>query len=1256
MKNFPTCHSHIGSLDTGSSIESFVKRELELGTGYITTTDHGVLGSCKSLYDLAKEKGLKPILGLEAYLRDDNCEILGKHGIPKTVHKDGHTSYTDYFKYGHITLHAKDQEAYQNLSRVLSRSYGSRTERHGSEIKPLFTWADLEELGQYNITAGSGCLIGVVQRHLLNDRPDIAAEYYLKAKSCFKPGNFYVEVFPHRCDLKWEQGVFIEFVDGTKMKVHESKKFITDFSTTEIEASDLAKQFLNKKHKKIISIKNYRTWEPVDKEILDIKHISGFIQNECTEFAPDGDVQLPANKFVIEMAKKYGDKIIISDDSHIAYPEDKIVQDIRLTNSITGHSWKFATSYHRQSSAEAHEYFSKYVGVSDKEFESWIDNSLEWASNFDNFELKYKPSLPVSFYPTDTVKYLNQLITKHGRMDWSNELFKTRLKEEIDLLRNNGHIDLLPYFFLCEDLCSLMEEIGEITGPGRGSAAGLLLTYLLGITHINPLPYKLSKERFLTVDRILNGKLPDIDMDFTTRDPLIDPISGFLSRKFKGHFAQISTNTSFKIKNSILDVNRALNKETGIEGVEPTVAALAKAIPPTPQGVEDRDFVFGYTGSDYQEVKGILETDPTLKTYVKTRPAEWDIVQKLFGITKNRGRHASGFVVVDQPISSLLPLQLVGDVMVTQYTAEDVEACGGIKLDLLLVNSLNDIRDCIQIIQKNAGLSLDKVTEINGKTVPKVRVLPHDGKLYDIWELPNVLSVFNDICESKTETVFQFNTPSARRWLQKFDFERYSKEYGGMVKGLKSIEDLALFTSLDRPGPLDAYVGANPETGKKGHNMLAEFAIRAKGEPSTDAMPILNELLPETHGIICYQEQLQHIFQVLGGTNASDADNFRLHISKKQRANVIKDKEVYMKGAVARLGETDANKLWDMMETYANYGFNKSHAISYAVIGYATAFLKHFYPLEWWASVLSNAKKEKIVEKFWKDCFKFVKMPDINKSNDHFEIEGKNIRAPISLLTGIGQAAQDEIEKYRPYTDIKDFCQKIQNSKAANKASKGRTYSPVHSGIVNKLIISGIMDSLFPEGMTSLEKLVEYNKVMAEVSNKKAPVAVSEKYENLNAFQLFLAKKAILPIYSEELCEHLVRAPHSYLRKSTNGRFAFHFGNQDYWIVSSQEFMELNERTKEFFPGSTVRICVVGYACTSLKFKYHGTKQAFKTDIDLNGERFEFLKWPDKRGILKGVPDKGLTGSVTALLLSKSKPDRPFVIDEIFEIEKPIED
>jgi DNA polymerase III alpha subunit len=343
------------------------------------------------------------------------------------------------------------------------------------------------------------------------------------------------------------------------------------------------------------------------------------------------------------------------------------------------------------------------------------------------------------------------------------------------------------------------------------------------------------------------------------------------------------------------------------------------------------------------------------------------------------------------------------------------------------------------------------------------------------------------------------------------------------------------------------------------------------------------------------------------------------------------------------------------METYANYGFNKSHAVAYATIGYATAFLKAYYPLEWWASVLSNAKKEKIVDKLWGDCYKFVKMPDINMSNDRFEIEGDFIRAPISLLTGIGQAAHDAICSFRPYKDIKDFCEKIHNSKLKNAETKGRKYTPVHSGIVNKLIVSGVMDSLFEPGLSTIEKLMEYNKTVAAVAGKKV-AAVDEKYENLNPFKLHLTKKSILPIFSEELMEPMIQNKKSHIEISQTGKNYFKFANDYYRILDSQQFVDLDEKSKEIFPNEPIRVCMVGYACDSLKFNYHGNKQAYKMDLDVNGERFNFVKWPDKRGLLKGIPNTDINNSIVILLLSKFNQDRPFVINEVFELEKALEE
>lgn len=230
---------------------------------------------------------------------------------------------------------------------------------------------------------------------------------------------------------------------------------------------------------------------------------------------------------MVELAEKYGDPILISDDSHYAHSDEKIVQDMRLAQSG---SWRFYGSYHRQSSAEAWEYFSNQMGISQKQFDGWVDNSYAWGSRFKDFKLASQgPSLPVKFYEAkyaevgarNSLEYTFHLIKKHGRFDPTNKPYYDRLNQEIQLLYQNGTIDLLPYFMIDEEVCDLYVRNGQLTGPGRGSAAGLLLSYLLGITHVDPIRYDLSLDRFLTVDRIKSGRLPDVDQDLPSRDLLV---------------------------------------------------------------------------------------------------------------------------------------------------------------------------------------------------------------------------------------------------------------------------------------------------------------------------------------------------------------------------------------------------------------------------------------------------------------------------------------------------------------------------------------------------------------------------------------------------------------------------------------------------------------------------------------------------------------------------------------------------------------
>ncbi len=1268
IANFSSPHCHLQSLDTGATLEEFVRREVELGTGSLTCTDHGYLGACRDVYKLARDNKLTPILGIEAYHRDDNCEILTANGISKSAAGD----FKEYYKYGHITMHALDQKAYESLIKKVSIA-DLTAEQHGSEKKPIFTWNDVEEIGGHNVTMTSGCLIGMVSKHLLANRPEIAVAYYKKLRALAKPGNFYVELFSHRCDKNWVSGVFITLEDGQKLKYYMGKKVRTD-DIDEITVSDLAKIMAKgKKVGKLRAIKNGHVWSEIEaKEIVACELVQDFIQNECQPWCPDGDVQLGANKFLIQLAKSHGDKIIISDDAHYAFPEDRMIQDARL--GAMGDNFRFYGSYHRQTSDEAFAYFQQYMGFSEDEFRAMVDNNQEWASRFKNFELKNSVSLPVSFYPKDTLTHLKTLIDKHGRMDWSNPAMTERLKSEIQLLHGNGTMDLLPYFFLGEEVCSLYEENGLLTGPGRGSAAGLQMAYLLGITHVDPLEYGLSQDRFLTLDRIETGKMPDIDQDLPSRDILIP----WLEKRFGPCFAQISTNTLLRLKNSLLDVARATMGEVPYE-----IKNLSFNLPSPPQGIEDQDFIFGYEGEDGKEVRGLIEENEALKKYTQDYPDQWKIVQKFLGIVRGKSRHASAYIIADKPIDDFIPLMTVGGIRVTQYTAASCEASGALKMDYLNLTTLLYLSDAIKLVQERQPTVLEKAYSISGRRVPKIRVLPHNNVLLDIYKLPPDQNVFRTICEGDTETVFQLNTPSARKWLMEFN---YWKDQDQGKKSIDSIEAISAFTALDRPGPLDADV----TDGESTRNMLQEYAARSRGMEPYDSIPFMNKALPETDGVMVYQEQLQRIYQDLTGCTGPEANNFRDNISKKRMAKVLAVYPKFIESATPKVGEETAKKIWEQIVTFGQYGFNKSHSTCYSHTAYACAYLKYYFPLEWWCAVLRHVKdKNDISEKFWKHCKNFVDLPDIRYSQSAFSIKDQSIIAPLSMLKGVGKGAHEELSANMPYVDLNDFCQKIASTKKRKATLNPETgkmragTSALNAGLVSKLIVSGVMDSLFPTGLDAMSKLEMYQAALAVALGKKKPEKVKTDYMGLNSLGLYQHRKAILPIYSSYLVPHLfntqmdgvncktINLPtynmemYSYMptTAASIGAIAKSMGTRSIWrnaipFVDSQVLAEMNAGATVPEKGD-LKVAVGAYVMGARKFEFKDKKNGgmlvgWEFLLDIDGEVFKFVKWPNRSDRMNHVPADVMEGGIIVAVLSKRKEHSPFTIEAVVMAKEPL--
>lgn len=1331
FSNFPTCHSHPQSLDSGSTPEAFAKREVELGTGVLTATDHGSLAACRQIYDLAKKNKLIPVLGMEGYLRDDDCPILAKNGY----RKNATGAFIGAPKYMHFCVHFQDQKAYECAIRLLSAADANLEERlakmepddrrHGKERKPLFTWRDMEELGAQNVTMTTGCMIGVVQRHLKdNDDMATATAYFEKMKSLVKPGNLYVELNPHDTSMNWVQGIFLTMKDGTKLRWYDGKTLRTDAG--EIKAGELAKLWKSGGHKVLLAVKNNRTWEElVPTEIERCEEIRDYLPNECRPWATDGDIQAGLNRAMRILAQRYNVPIMVGDDSHYATPDEKVVQDVRLAQSGP---WRFYGSYHRMSSEEAFTVLSRKLDIKPAEFGGWVENAHGWASKFKDFKFDTPPSLPTKFYEEkyalqpwyrgdrhDSFRYTMDLIKKHGRMNWQDQTMRDRLKTEIDLLHNNGTIDLLPYFMVDEEVCSFFEERKLLTGPGRGSAAGLLLTYLLGITHVDPIKYNLSVERFITLDRISSGGLPDIDQDLPKirRGLLIDDQTGWLKQRFGDHYAQISVDSTLRVRQAIQDVSREQRGHVPGE-----IYKLTGRMRMPPMGVTDHDFVLGNDKEGEEHIQGSCETDPALIEYIYKFPADWEIVKKCLGLPRHKGKHACAFVIANRPISEFIPMTTVADGRVTSYTAKSVEAVGGLKMDFLGLGALDDITDCIRLIQAdgidpNLGNFEDQT--INGKFVPGYRIVPHwgndggygdgDVQMVDIWDLPEDQRVFEDISYGRTETVFQCNTPGAQGWLKNF---AHLKPDGTFAIG--SIEDLSAFNALNRPGPLDMNVRKPGYTGpierpkseldladwdpNKTRNMLQEFAVRARGEEQTrDILDIFNELLPATHGVMVYQEQLQFMYQRLTGCSLSDAEKFRKLVAKKDYDKVQAMEAPFIEKATAELGEKSAREVWEFFKTWAKYGFNKSHSVCYSVIGYACAYLKRHYPRQWWCAVLRNASKNEVSEKFWRHVSKFIDLPDVKFSADNYEIQGDKIRMPLSQLQGVGGAAADQLKLYAPYTDIADFCQKIalHTEKTGTwipkvKVKKVKVLDPTtgkkvstsvetvekvlkrgHNALNRKVlracILTGAMDSLFPPGLTDGEKFEAFELELAKAMGKKKAEPVDSKLWDIQPVTRYQIRKQILPVYGEDLGKLVAEQYGSNFfefnqdsgekyRAWTNPKTGRHMVLN---VVGAGQVEQLEIQRLSDKQSVTVAACAYVESHELRNFGENKEKEMCKLQLDIDGGRYDYVAWPKSdSNQVSDIYRQNLKGAVVLVILNRYKDDKPFQLSELFVIEQPL--
>lgn len=1162
-------HTHAESPLTGSTLATLVKTAKSLGRTHFAYTDHGHLSSALKAYNQAKKEGLKFIPGIEIYFKDTACPFVAG-------------TEADRCKYFTTTIYAQDQEAYQQLCKIVSRTDMATIEIH-EEKQQLWRWKDLQDISKLNVQivlAGVHCMVG---KTMLAGKADVGEKVLTRLKELFG-SRLSVAIMAEPWLKKFNKVVEIQYEDGTRDSILASDLVSTDRARN-IRAGDL----LEAKHHTMIKSKTVgMIASEVNKSIKKVILHKGFLP------LPGGDASLKVNKFLLALARKHLIPVLVTDYAYYAQKDDKIVQTMRLEGNN-----KLQPNFHMKNEEEVREYLKNQLKMDDSAINQVIGNNETWAKQFDDFKLNYKWKLAEVEGGASAIQKIMTIIKENGRMKWDDPKYVARLKEEIDVIHRNGVYDLSPYFLPIRDVLNHYKENGLLTGPGRGSAGGSLLCYLMGITEIDPFDYDLPFQRFFSMVRIKGKKLPDIDVDLEDRELLVgaDGHSGYLYGRWGKKAAQISTRTTIRLKSAILDTNRYFNGK-----VQDEIASFSKGLPAPPQGVSDHQFVFGYEDTDENHVPGLIELSEDLKRYAESRPQEWEIVSKAMGLTRAYSKHASAFVISDEPIENIIPTK---DGNITQYEAKETEEAGLIKYDFLVVKQLKDIRVCMDLIKKKA-----KVTDMD------VKHFPHNGEKTRIWKLPHEPEVFKAIWTGNTETMFQINTASMKPYVI------------DMLP--QNIMDLATLLALVRPGPLDFI---DPNTGR---NMTEEYMLRRKGESEPDIKEMA-DLLPETYGILAFQEQLGKIARDLAGFPGEEAELLRENMAKKKMKALMDMKPAFMEGAQKRVSPEIAEAIWDRMVTFGRYGFSVIHAVEYAHITYACMFLKHYYPLEWWAAILTNATEQEITGKFWPFVKDIVSPPDINLSGDTMAVDYANglIRSKMGIIRGMGEKTIQPIVDGRPYADIQDF---------VNKEVAG-------DSLAHKLIHVGVLDSLFPPRTNLIEKLKMYQQAVenhvfaekvkkAQESGKKMRAlqpkegVVPEEYIDIHPVKDAAMKKAVLPSLPIDL--YALGAKYSKVLDSFSDKPAVMSKNGYRTLLLNGEKLRRLDELDGAAIQEDIYVAATCFVIEAKEFAYaKNTKRALKMILDADGYVSEKVLWPEYESGKLVYPSTLKKGAIATVFFRK---------------------
>ena len=688
--------------------------------------------------------------------------------------------------------------------------------------------------------------------------------------------------------------------------------------------------------------------------------------------------QAVVNAGLLRIHEETGIPLVCTNDCHYLAPEDAESHDVLLciqTGKLLEDENRMRYEprrFYLRSTEEMERLFAQYPGA--------LENTEKIAAAC-NLEFTFgKYHLPEFAVPEgETAQtYIRRLCEAGFRERYKGEKpeYRRQLDYELDMIEKMGFTD---YFLIVSDFVRFAREQGIPVGPGRGSAAGSMVSYCLHITDIDPMKYSLYFERFLNPERV---SMPDIDMDFgdTRRDEVVD----YVRRKYgDDRVAQIVTFGTMAARGAIRDVGRVMNMPYA------EVDAVAKQVPSGPQNLH---ITLDEALRLSKPLKELYDGDPQVKKLI-------DTAKSLEGVPRHASTHAAGVVITKNPVVDYVPLATNDDTVVCQYTMTTLEELGLLKMDFLGLRNLTVLADAVEMVKRQEpDFFLEDI--------------PDDDQ-----------GVFEMLTQGKTSGVFQMESAGMT----------------GVCVGLKpqSVEDLTAIVALYRPGPMES---------------IPRF-IACKHDPSLISYkhPALEPILSITYGCIVYQEQVIEIFRRLAGYSLGQADMVRRAMSKKKVKDIQRERGAFLHGDRSRnIAGCEANgipadvaeSIYDEIYDFANYAFNKAHAVCYAVVAYQTAWFKLHHPREYMAalltSVLDSAEK---VSEYINECRDMgiaLLPPDVNRSRDSFTVEPEGIRFGLVAIKNIGrgfiQAVVRERERGGDFTGFQDFCERMYDSDINKRA------------------------------------------------------------------------------------------------------------------------------------------------------------------------------------------------------------------------------